>query len=104
MPEIKTKPERGIVAAACQINGLTVSHPAPARHHDILWSIICYFNFDTPPIQGFLDHRGVFVGRKATLIVRYELGGKSRKRNLTMSLNCSVNISGNNQKFKQPNP
>ena len=64
--------ERGIVAAAVQIDGLTISMPAPARHHDILWGLdamgvpLAKIGSAT---QGFLDHRGVFVGRSAARIV-----------------------------------
>lgn len=71
MPHIEPKPQRGIVAAACQIDGLTFSMPAPARHGDVLFSmhsagIKC--GYET---QGFLDHRGVFLGRKAAMIVAH---------------------------------
>ena len=73
MPEISTKPQRGIVAAACQIDGLTFSMPAPARHHDILWSMRA-LGVEGPEMQGFLDHRGVFVGRKAAMIIANQWG------------------------------
>jgi hypothetical protein len=74
MPDIEPKNPRGIVAAACQIGGLTFSMPAPARHHDILQSmhvagIKCGFED-----QGFLDHRGVYIGRKGAMIVAYQWG------------------------------
>lgn len=74
MPQIEPKPERGIVAAACQIDGLTFSMPAPARHGDVLWSMsVCGANPHLAT-QGFLDHRGVFVGRKAAMIVANNWG------------------------------
>ena len=69
MPDIEPKPERGIVAAACQVDGMTISMPAPARHHDVLWSMDAWGLPTGEADQGFLDHRGVFVGRKAGLIV-----------------------------------
>jgi hypothetical protein len=69
MPHIDPKPQRGIVAAACQINGLTFSMPAPARHHDVLQSMHVMGIVNGYEDQGFLDHRGVFVGRKAAMIV-----------------------------------
>ena len=74
MPSIKPKPGRGIVAAACQIGGLTFSMPAPARHHDVLWSMSACGIPRHPAEQGFLDHRGVFVGRKAAMIVANNWG------------------------------
>lgn len=74
MPHIYPKPERGIVAAACQIGGLTFSMPAPARHHDVLWSMTACSIKCGDEIQGFLDHRGVFVGRKAAMIVAQNWG------------------------------
>jgi hypothetical protein len=69
---IVRKNPRGIVASACQLEGLTFSLPAPARHHDVLQSmhvagIAC--GYET---QGFLDHRGVFVGRKAAMIIAHQ--------------------------------
>lgn len=73
MPHIEPKPQRGIVAAACQIGGLTFSMPAPARHHDVLWSMRAA-GVEGPEEQGFLDHRGVFVGRKAAMIVANNWG------------------------------
>jgi len=69
MPHISEKQPRGIVAAACQIDGLTFSMPAPARHHDVLWSMSALGLNCHSATQGFLDHRGVFVGRKAAMIV-----------------------------------
>lgn len=51
-----------VVAAACRIDGLTYSMPAPARHHDILLRMpapekhIC--------TQGFLLSDGRFIERK----------------------------------------
>jgi len=50
-----------VVAAACQIDGLTYSIPAPARHHDILLRMpsperhLCK--------QGFLLSDGRFIER-----------------------------------------
>lgn len=74
MPHIKPKLERGIVAAACQLNGLTFSMPAPARHHDVLQSMHVAGIQNGFEDQGFVDHRGVFVGRKAAMIVAYRFG------------------------------
>lgn len=73
MPHIEPKPQRGIVAAACQVDGLTFSMPAPARHHDVLWSMHSV-GVESDGVQGFLDHRGVFVGRKAAMIVANNWG------------------------------
>lgn len=64
MPYIEVKPERGIVAAACQIDGLTFSMPAPARHHDVMGSMYAIGIKPGQETQGFLDHRGIFLGRK----------------------------------------
>ena len=74
MPEISEKPERGIVAAACQVDGLTFSLPAPARHYDVLWSMESVGVEGAEVQQGFLDHRGVFVGRRAAMIVAHNWG------------------------------
>lgn len=71
MPQIEHKNIRGIVAAACQIGGLTFSMPAPARHHDVLHSMIIHDIQCGLEEQGFLDHRGVFVGRKAAMITAH---------------------------------
>ena len=68
MPEIKQKPERGIVAAACRIGDLTISMPAPARHHDILWAMNSAGMDPHVADQGFLDHRGIFMTRKTAMI------------------------------------
>lgn len=73
MPRIEPKPERGIVAAACQVGGLTFSLPAPARHHDVLWSMRA-LGVEKAEAQGFLDHRGVFVGRKAAMLIANNWG------------------------------
>ena len=73
MPHIESKPERGIVAAACQVDGLTFSLPAPARHHDVLWSMRS-LGVEGVEAQGFLDHRGVFVGRKAAMMIANNWG------------------------------
>lgn len=74
MPNIEPKPQRGIVAAACQLNGLTFSMPAPARHHDILEAMHVAGIETGYEDQGFLDHRGIFLGRKAAMIVAYRWG------------------------------
>jgi hypothetical protein len=74
MPNIEPKLERGIVAAACQIGGLTFSMPAPARHHDVMQSMIMAGIPVGYRESGFLDHRGVYVGRKAAMIVAYQFG------------------------------
>lgn len=72
MPQIEPKIPRGIVAAACQLDGLTFSLPAPARHHDVLQSMHVLGLPAIEANQGFLDHRGVYVGRKAAMIVAYQ--------------------------------
>ncbi len=69
MPHIEHKLERGIVAAACQMDGLTFSLPAPARHGDVLWAMLSAGLECGHECQGFLDHRGVFLGRKTAKIV-----------------------------------
>jgi hypothetical protein len=74
MPHIEPKPERGIVAAACQIDGLTFSMPAPARHADVLWSMDLLGVKCGRETQGFLDHRGVFMGRKAAMVIAHVFG------------------------------
>jgi len=74
MPHIDPKPQRGIVAAACQIGGLTFSMPAPARHHDVLQSMVMAGIPAGFQETGFLDHRGVYVGRKAAMIVAMQWG------------------------------
>jgi hypothetical protein len=78
MTKIERKPQRGIVAAACQVNGLTLSMPAPARHCDILWSMESLIDEKNEEVQGFLDHRGVFLGREAALIVALQWGQISK--------------------------
>lgn len=74
MGEISPKAPRGIVAAACQVDGLTFSMPAPARHHDVLQAMHVAGVNPHSASQGFLDHRGVFVGRRAAMIVAYQWG------------------------------
>lgn len=74
MPHIEPKPQRGIVAAACQLDGLTFSMPAPARHGDVIFSMVSLGIKCGYETQGFLDHRGVFLGRKAAMIVAYTWG------------------------------
>ena len=74
MATINRRPERGIVAAACQIDGLTFSMPAPARHGDVLFSMSALGIKCGKETQGFLDHRGVFVGRKAAKITALSWG------------------------------
>lgn len=60
------KPLR-VVAAACHLNGLTYSIPAPARHHDILLLMpaperhLCK--------QGFLLSDGRFIEREGARAV-----------------------------------
>ena len=74
MPYIQHKPERGVVAAACQLDGLTFSVPAPARHHDVLRSMSLGGIPAGREHQGFLDHRGVFLSRKTAMITAYQFG------------------------------
>lgn len=74
MTTIIRKPERGIVATACQIDGLTFSMPAPARHHDVLDAMLGVGVGPSRATQGFIDHRGLFVGRKQAMIVAHRFG------------------------------
>lgn len=75
MPHIEQKMERGIVAAACQHEGLTISLPAPARHGDVLTAMYLISDgWQHEATQGFLDHRGVFLGRKAAKLLAYRFG------------------------------
>jgi hypothetical protein len=72
--------QRGIVAAACRLGGLTISMPAPARHHDVLRELDG-FGLDTVGAdQGFLDHRGVFLSRHAARIMAFDFGQIDRER------------------------
>lgn len=66
--------ERGIVAAACQVGEVTISMPAPARHHDILRAMDAMGIQPGSECQGFLDHRGVFLGRKTAKIKAADFG------------------------------
>jgi len=75
MPQIEPKNPRGIVSAACQLNGLTFSVPAPGRHHDVLEAMhVCGIGELGYADQGFLDHRGIYVGRKHAMIIAYRWG------------------------------
>ena len=61
-----TEPLR-VVAAACHLNGLTYTIPAPARHHDILLlmpSPECHLC-----TQGFLLSDGRFIEREGARFV-----------------------------------
>lgn len=55
------------VSAACRVDGLTYSMPAPARHHDIL------LRMPTPErhlcTQGFLLSDGRFIEREGARVV-----------------------------------
>jgi hypothetical protein len=56
-----------IVAAALQLDGVTRSMPAPARHHTILHAIDAQgYSPETMArmVQGFLTSEGRFVGRR----------------------------------------
>lgn len=57
-------PER-IVAAAIQVDGVTMSLPKPARHHVILHSLDGYLSDlqIAAATQGFLTSEGRFVNR-----------------------------------------
>lgn len=61
--------ERGIVAAACRFDDLTLSMPAPARHGDILFALEAIGVDPVSVDQGFLDHRGVYLSRRTAKIV-----------------------------------
>jgi hypothetical protein len=70
-----------IVAAACQLPAelgqwmLTVTLPAPARHHDILQAA---YPLTGKPIgpngQGFLTSKGRYVGREAAMKIALAAG------------------------------
>lgn len=66
--------ERGIVAVACRIGPLTISMPAPARHHDCLREIRALGLDPLGADQGFLDHRGLFLSRRVAGIVAAQHG------------------------------
>lgn len=69
---------KGIVAAACRLGALTLSMPPPARHHDILRAMMEQGLDPDSADQGFLDHRGVFLGRMQASIVANEWGQTQR--------------------------
>lgn len=54
-----------IVAAAVQIDGLTISLPRPARHAQVLWMVVDLLGEATlgRATQGFLTSTGRFVTR-----------------------------------------
>jgi hypothetical protein len=73
----------GIVAAACRSGDITISMPAPARHHDVLQAMhTAGFTSEQVAIatQGFLDHRGLFLSRRTAKIVASQWGQITRQR------------------------
>lgn len=66
-----------IVASALKLeNGLVISKPIPARHHDLLhplWDVLEDKNKVHPPgcVQGFLTNEGVFVDRQEACVIAY---------------------------------
>jgi hypothetical protein len=66
-----------IVAAAIKLGNLTVSLPAPARHHHILhdyYSKTGTWFPQEPDDQGFLTDEGMFVSREAALRIARQAG------------------------------
>lgn len=63
-----------IVAAAVRVNGVTMSMPRPARHHDILKRLPGKMANAKPSDQGFITDAGVFVGRELALALATNAG------------------------------
>ena len=73
MPSVKAKwdacvalPKERIIAAAIQVEGMTLSLPLPARHGQVLQAALNMHLPDymvTPACQGFLTSTGRFVNR-----------------------------------------
>ena len=78
-----------IVAAAIRLNAVTLSMPAPARHHDILRQINGLYepSHERPDwtyeveTQGFITDKGVFMDRREAFAHTNECGqGQPRRR------------------------
>ena len=66
-----------IVAAACKVEGLTVSLPPPARHGCIIkaiWNVNRKLSAVPPRGQGFLTDTGRFVGREEAFVIARDTG------------------------------
>lgn len=66
--------QRGIVAVACRLGDLTISMPSPARHGEVLWAMDAAGLTPALADQGFLDHRGLYLGRRTAKIVAAQFG------------------------------
>lgn len=60
---------RHITHVAVRFAGQTYSLPAPNRHHNVLRVIHAAHKKTWPNIQGFLDNRGKFLGRREAVRV-----------------------------------
>lgn len=74
MGELQMQSQRGIVAAACRLNDMIISMPAPARHGEVLWAMDAAGLNPALADQGFLDHRGLYLGRETAKIVAAQWG------------------------------
>lgn len=84
-----------IVAAAIKINGLIMTMPQPARHHDILRQWVDVQNrvlgncgierMYIPEIQGFIDDNGIFYSRKAAMDHCYKVDQPLTRRNALLA-------------------
>lgn len=66
-----------IVAAACKVEGITASIPAPARHGHIIkaiWNMNRKLAAVPPEGQGFLTDAGRFVGREEAFVIARDAG------------------------------
>jgi hypothetical protein len=76
MPDTSDARER-IVAAAIQINGVTISLPMPARHHTVMHSMSMALIPDerlSAATQGFLTSDGRFVNRVLARDIAFRAG------------------------------
>ena len=64
-----------IIAAAIKVDGVIVTEPPPARHHDLIHAYgmggRCYV---PPDRQGFLTSERRFVRREPAAVIAYEAG------------------------------
>lgn len=69
-----------IIAAAVQINGVTLSLPPPARHYHIVNTLTetlgrkAQTRYASPKYQGFLTDDARFVGREEALVIARDAG------------------------------
>lgn len=64
-----------IVAVAIKANGLIMTRPAPARHHDILKRMPeGMARASVPSDQGFITDGGKFLGRADALVIARQAG------------------------------